>query len=333
MEHGGDLSVAIERFGGKHADWLDLSTGINPYSYPLTDRVSEAAWTELPSRAAGERLIAAARQAYRIPDAMGIAAAPGTQILLSLLPLILPDGPVVLASPTYSSHKDVWTREGRTPVEVSSIYSLPDDAKILVLVNPNNPDGRLIDVKSLLEIARILTERGGFLVVDEAFADVVPGSSLLPHAGGENILVLRSFGKFFGLAGLRLGFVAGSKPAIARMTGLLESWSLSGPALEIGTRALKDTTWQDHMTRRLIEDMADLTVALSESGLSVFGGTPLYALAGLRKPKELHEALARRRIWTRIFDYAPTWIRFGLPGGPENLARLSAALAEAQREI
>ncbi|MHA7772692.1 threonine-phosphate decarboxylase CobD [Roseibium sp. M-1] len=333
MEHGGDLSLAIERFGGKHADWLDLSTGINPYSYPLTDGVSESSWTELPSRAAGERLIAAARHAYRIPDHMAVAAAPGTQILLSLLPLVLPDGPVVLASPTYSSHKDAWTREGRPPVEVSSVYSFPDDAKVLVLVNPNNPDGRLIDVKSLLEIARILTERGGYLVVDEAFADVVPGSGLLPHAGKENILVLRSFGKFFGLAGLRLGFIAGSKPAVARISAILESWSLSGPALEIGTRALKDAEWQDHMTRRLIEDMADLTVSLSECGLSVFGGTPLYALAGLRKPKELHEALARRKIWTRVFDYAPTWIRFGLPGGPENLARLSKALVEAQQEI
>ncbi len=333
MEHGGDLTLAIERFGGNREDWLDLSTGINPYSYPLPASLASNAWTSLPEKATEERLIAAARHAYRVPDLLGLVAAPGTQLLLSLLPVILPDGPVALAAPTYSSHKAVWERENRAPIELSSIYALPSDAKIVVLVNPNNPDGRLTDVKSLLEIARSLGERGGYLVIDEAFADVVPGATILPHAGKENILVLRSFGKFFGLAGLRLGFLAGPRTITGKLARLLESWCLSGPALEIGTKALRDEDWQDKMSRRLIEDMADLTVVLSECGLSVFGGTPLYALAGLRNAKGLHEALARRRIWTRIFDYAPTWIRFGLPGGPENLQRLSEAIADAQKDL
>ncbi len=333
MEHGGDLSEAVERFGGPADTWLDLSTGINPYSYPLAEDLPASAWTRLPERAAEERLATAARQAYRVPDHLGLVTAPGTQVLLSLLPLVLPEGPVAIATPTYSSHKKVWVREGREPVEVSSAYALPADARVVVLVNPNNPDGRLIDVKSLLEIARTLSGRGGFLVLDEAFADVMPGASLLPHLGNENVLVLRSFGKFFGLAGLRLGFLAGPKEVTARLSGLLESWSLSGPALEIGAAALRDTSWQDRMNRQLVDEMADLTLTLSRYGLSVFGGTPLYALAGLRNARDMHEALARRRIWTRIFDYAPTWIRFGLPGGPANLARLSDALADAQKEL
>ncbi|WP_428686563.1 threonine-phosphate decarboxylase CobD [Roseibium sp.] len=333
MEHGGDLTLAMERFGGAREDWLDLSTGINPYGYPVNEPLSPHAWTALPEKATEERLLAAARQAYHVPDHLALAAAPGTQLLLSLLPKLLPEGPVALAAPTYSSHKDVWSRDGREPVELSSVYALPADAKIVLLVNPNNPDGRLIDVRSLLDIASTLTERGGYLVVDEAFADVVPGASLLPHIGTQNVLVLRSFGKFFGLAGLRLGFLAGPKEAVGKVAGLLESWSLSGPALEIGARALRDQEWQDKMSRRLIEDMADLTVVLSEQGLSVFGGTPLFALAGLRNAKGLHEALARRRIWTRIFDYAPTWIRFGLPGSPENMERLSGALAAAQQDL
>lgn len=333
MEHGGDLSVAMERFGGEPGDWLDLSTGINPQSYPLPADLSRTAWTSLPAKAAQERLTAAARQAYKVPDQLGLVAAPGTQILLSLLPQLLPDGPVAIAAPTYSSHKKVWAREGREPVELSSIYALPADARIVLLVNPNNPDGRLVDVKSLLEIARTLTDRGGYLVLDEAFADVVPGASLLPHLGAENVLVLRSFGKFFGLAGLRLGFLAGPKQMTARLSGVLESWCLSGPALEIGTTALRDEAWQTAMSRQLADEMADLTLTLSQHGLSVFGGTPLYALAGLRNAKGLHEALARRRIWTRVFDYAPTWVRFGLPGGADKLERLSEALAEAQQEL
>lgn len=333
MEHGGDLALAIERFGGRRDDWLDLSTGINPHSYPVPADLPPHLWTALPSKAALETVVAAARKAYSVPDHLGIAAGPGTQILLSMLPTVLPEGSVVLASPTYSSHKAVWTREDRPPVEVSSIYALPNDAAIVLLVNPNNPDGRLVDVKSLLDIARSLTERGGFLVVDEAFADVVPGGSLLPHIGDENIVVLRSFGKFFGLGGLRLGFLAGPWDVTGTLAARLESWSVSGPALEIGTRALRDTDWQEQMRRRLADEMADLTLLLSEHQLSVFGGTALYALAGSRTAGALHQALARRKIWTRIFDYAPTWIRFGLPGSAENLERLSEALAATQKEL
>ncbi|PVB63646.1 threonine-phosphate decarboxylase CobD [Labrenzia sp. 011] len=333
MEHGGDLSLAIERFGGTREDWMDLSTGINPYSYPLPKDISSDAWTALPAKAAEERLSSAARHAYRVPEHSGLAAGPGTQILLSLLPSVLPDGPVALVSPTYSSHAAVWTREGRSPVEISSIHAVPAHAKIVVLVNPNNPDGRLVDVRSLLDIARTLSARGGYLVVDEAFADVVPGSSVLPHLAQENVLVLRSFGKFFGLAGLRIGFLAGPKAVTDQLSAKLESWSLSGPALEVGATALRDDAFRERMNRRLADEMADLTLALSEGGLSVFGGTPLYALAGLRNARALHEALARRRIWTRIFDYAPTWIRFGLPGGQAKLAQLSEALAEAQKEL
>lgn len=333
MEHGGDLTVAVERFGGTPDDWLDLSTGINPHAYPVPAKLPAPLWTALPSRAGHDRLLTAARQAYTVPDALGVVAAPGTQILLSLLPRLLPDGPVAIAAPTYSSHAKVWEREGRKPVELSSIYSPPADAKIVLLVNPNNPDGRLIDVKSLKEIAGTLTARGGFLVIDEAFADVIPGASILPHLAGENVLVLRSFGKFFGLAGLRLGFLCGPREITSRMDALLESWSVSGPAQEIGAAALKDSQWQDAMTRQLVDEMADLSLMLAEHQLSVFGGTPLYALAGLRKAHALQEALARQKVWTRVFDYAPTWIRFGLPGGADNLDRLSRALGAALADL
>lgn len=333
MQHGGDLSLAIDRFGGQQDDWLDLSTGINPHAYPLPARISSKTWQQLPGQNALDLLLGAARKAYGCPESLDIVAGPGTQLLISLLPQLLPEGDVAIAAPTYGSHSAVWTREGRTPVAFSNVYALPDNASIVLLVNPNNPDGRLVDVKSLLAIAETLTRRGGYLVVDEAFADIMPGASLLPHISNENVVILRSFGKFFGLAGLRLGFLAGPPVLTQKISARLESWAVSGPALEIGRSALCDTNWQENMVRQLADEMADLTIALSEQGLGVFGGTPLYALAAVRKATAMHEALARRRIWTRIFDYAPTWLRIGLPGSKDQLDRLSNALAEAQKEL
>ena len=333
MKHGGNLSEAIERFGGSSSDWLDLSTGINPYAYPIPADLPGEVWQRLPDQRATDLLISAARQAYGCPDHIGLIPAPGTQILISNLPYILPEGPVVICGPTYSTHRTAFEQAGRAVSEVTSPHALPDGAQVAIIVNPNNPDGRLVDPSSLKEIARELTARGGALVLDEAFADVMPGASLIPHLKNETVAVLRSFGKFFGLAGLRLGFMAAPTALAVQMTNRLESWSVSGPALEIGQKALSDKSWQNTMVNQLSNEMADLTIALSENHLSVFGGTPLFALAAHRNAHALHEALAHRRIWTRIFDYAPTWLRFGLPGAQENQARLSNALAQTVKEL
>lgn len=333
MLHGGDLALAVDRYGGNEQDWLDLSTGINPHAYPVDLPSTAAVWQRLPGENALNHLLGAARKAYRCPDHLNLVAGPGTQALISLLPGILPDGDVAIASPTYSSHRDAWRRAGRIVLEVPHLYALPPEVRVAVLVNPNNPDGRLIDPKSILETARDMEKRGGVLILDEAFADAVPGSSVLPHLENEPVLVLRSFGKFFGLAGLRLGFLAGPTGHVREMAASLDSWAVSGPALEIGRSALADNDWQEETQRRLADEMADLTLCLSEQALSVFGGTPLFALAGTRNAAGLHEALARRHIWTRVFDYAPTWIRFGLPGSPESMERLRQALAEAKKEL
>ncbi|ADZ70462.1 threonine-phosphate decarboxylase CobD [Polymorphum gilvum] len=333
MKHGGDLAEACERYGGRTGDWLDLSTGINPHAYPVPAALPTDCWTQLPTQAALDRLLGAARKAYRCPPATGLVAAPGTQAILAWLPLILPDGDVAVVSPTYSSHAEAWRRAGRQVTEIGHPFAAPAQTRIVVLVNPNNPDGRLSDPKSLLDLARQMAARGGWLVVDEAFADVVPGASLLPHLADEPVLVLRSFGKFFGLAGLRLGFLAGPPEATDRLAGQLDSWAVSGPALAIGRIALADEPWQEAMRNRLADEMADLTLALSEAGLTVFGGTTLYALAAHGNAHGLHRALARRRIWTRVFDYAPTWLRVGLPPDPVARARLTAALAEAEKEL
>lgn len=328
MKHGGDLSEAMDRFGGIRSDWLDLSTGINPHAWPVPENLAPHTWTALPEQAGLDRLLGAARKTYACSSSLGLCAAPGTQALISWLPHLLPDGDIAVLGPTYKSHFEAWQQTGRNTIQVSSPHNLPENTRILVIVNPNNPDGRLLDVKSLLHLAEDMRARGGWLIVDEAFAEVMPGSSLLPHVTDQPVLVLRSFGKFFGLAGLRLGFLAASPALTGQMTALIGSWAVSGPALEVATAALADQDWQEKMLRQLADEMADLTISLSMAGLTVFGGTPLYALAAHRNAHAVHEALARQQIWTRVFDYAPTWIRVGLPQTAEDRQRLETALAD-----
>ena len=333
MKHGGDLAGAMVRHGGLATDWLDLSTGINPHPYTFSPDLPLAAWTRLPDPAALRRLTDAARTCYEVPSNLDVVAGSGTQSILAHLPHVMPDGDVAIVGPTYGSHGDIWRRSGRRVHDLTSPHAdLPGAVRIMVVVNPNNPDGRLVDVQSLSHQARLLAERGGLLVVDEAFADCFPGASILPHLDDAPVLVLRSFGKFFGLAGVRLGFAIGPAGVIDRVAQALESWAVSGPALEIGTAALADMAWQDKMRARLADEAADLTLMIQMQGLSVFGGTPLFVLAGVRDAARVHDVLARKHIWTRTFDYAPTWLRIGLPGSPTGLERLEAALAEAMAE-
>ncbi|CUA99882.1 threonine-phosphate decarboxylase CobD [Pannonibacter indicus] len=328
MKHGGDLFQAMATYGGAEEDWLDLSTGINPHAYPVPASLPASAWTRLPAHAAQESLLKAARAAYQVPAHLGLAAAPGTQVILPHLPALLPEGGVTIAGPTYSSHCDAWRAAGRNVQEVTDIFHAGAGSRIALIVSPNNPDGRWHEPEALLNLARDMQRRGGFLVVDEAFADVDPSRSLLPHLADEPVLVLRSFGKFFGLAGLRLGFLAGPQNVTDALARRLESWSVSGPALEVGTQALRDLDWQAAMRKTLGQEMAALEGVLRAAGLAIHGGTSLYVLTEHPGAARLHQALARHHIWVRAFDYAPSWLRFGLPGSPEGLARLRLALTE-----
>lgn len=334
MKHGGDLFQAMATYGGSEKDWLDLSTGINPHAYPVPDSLPQAAWTRLPSHSSLNSLLDAARTVYQVPGHIGLAAAPGTQVILPHLPALLPEGSVTIASPTYSSHGDAWRAAGRQVNETSDFFRAGPESRIALIVSPNNPDGCWHEPQALVRLARDMQQRGGFLVVDEAFADVDPSRSLLPHLTDEPVLVLRSFGKFFGLAGVRLGFLAGPRHMTDALAQRLESWSVSGPALEIGTLALRDLNWQAAMRKTLMQEMAALEETLRTAGFDLRGGTSLYTLAEHPDAARLHQALARHHIWVRAFDYAPTWLRFGLPGSPEGLARLRQALAEtiASRE-
>lgn len=320
--HGGDLAKAQALFPDAPKPWIDLSTGINPVSYPLPP-LPLSLWQRLPSAADEAALLSAARTAYRVPELAGIVAAPGTQILIELLPRIAPPGSVAVLGPTYAEHEASWRKAER---DVRAIRDLDDigDARVVVLVNPNNPDGRVVSVDRLVKLAATLAARNGLLVVDEAFADFTPAMSLVP-ALPASTMVLRSFGKTFGLAGLRVGFAVGAAELTARIRAALGPWAVAGPALAIAARALADDAWLAGAAQQSSDGAARLDAALAAHG-RIVGGTALFRLLESHQAPALFAHLGHHGIYVRHFQHDVTWLRFGLPGDAAAWARLDAAL-------
>ncbi|MBR1158722.1 threonine-phosphate decarboxylase CobD [Bradyrhizobium elkanii] len=318
-EHGGNLDVAQQRFGGAADDWIDLSTGINRVPYPLVD-VEPRHWSALPSRSDLESLHDAARQAYGTDAPM--VAIGGAQAAIQLLPHLALKGRARIRAPTYNEYAAVLSAAGWDVAEVSDFAALAG-ADIAVVVNPNNPDGRRHDRQELLA----LLPRVGRLVIDESFADAVPDLSLAPEAGRAGLLILRSFGKFYGLAGLRLGFAIGSEADIAALAAMAGPWPVSGAAIAIGRRALLDRDWAEATAARLADDCVRLDAAARSQGWTLLGGTPLFRLYEVGDALAVQAKLARGQIWSRVFRRKPGWLRLGLPGSEAEWSRLSAVLS------
>ncbi len=328
MKHGGDLTEAMARHGGAPNIWLDLSTGINPRPWPIPAALPDHAWRRLPSRADEAALIAAARDAYGVPDGAGIVAAAGTQTLIQWLPCLAPQGPVAIVGPTYSEHAIAWGRAGRDVIAIDDLGDMPDSAVHAVVVNPNNPDGRIVDPALLARAATLIEHRGGWLVIDEAFADVDPAVSAVELCADLPVAILRSFGKFYGLAGVRLGFAIGMPEIVGRIAAALGPWACSGPALHIGTAALRDHDWADRTRRALAAQADQLDDVLVRAGFGIVGGTALFRLARHPQALKRHDMLARQHIWCRSFEGDDNLLRFGLPPDEAGLDRLAAALRE-----
>jgi cobalamin biosynthesis protein CobC len=327
MKHGGDLTEAIARHGGVPEGWLDLSTGISPWPWPIPQHLPESIWHRLPSRADTEALIAAARKAYGVPDDVQLAAAGGTQALIQLLPYLAAPGPVAIVGPTYGEHALAWRNAGHSVIAIDSLDACPKNAVHAVVVNPNNPDGRVADRAALTKLAAQLKARGGWLVIDEAFADIDPDISAVALCVDWPVVVLRSFGKFYGLAGLRLGFAIGAPEIIARIAVALGPWPCSGPALLIGATALGDQPWAERARRALEQQARALDEVLVKAGFAIAGGASLFRLVRHPQASKLHVELAKRHIWCRSFDWADDLLRFGLPPDAAGLDRLSVALS------
>lgn len=329
LVHGGNLSGARLAFPDAPEPWIDLSTGINPHSYPHSPLPSTA-FSRLPEPAHAERLKELAARAWSAPSAAHVVAGPGTQMLLPLVAALGTGGEnrrAAILSPTYAEHARAARMAGFAVDEVTDFARL-SDADLAVVVNPNNPDGRLVAPADLLALAAHMAAKGGLLVVDEAFMEVGPdGVSLTSFAGTPGLVVLRSFGKFYGMAGLRLGFALGAPEMMARLAAQLGPWAVSGPALHVACEALADNAWRLAMRAQLAQEVEKLATVLLRHGLPIAGGTSLFLMVRSGRAAEIFTALGRSGILVRPFAERPQDLRFGLPADAQALARLDAALS------
>lgn len=324
--HGGDLAAARRLFPAAPRPFVDLSTGINPYPYRLP-HLSAPAYARLPDADAMAALANAAAQAYGAPSAAHVVCAPGTQILLPLVSQLVAPSRAAIVAPTYCEFARAAALAGHRVVEVRDLAEI-GNAQLVFAANPNNPDGRLLAKQDLIALGKVLRTRGGLLIVDEAFMDVgSAGLSLAPDVVAGGIVALRSFGKFFGLAGLRLGFALAVPQLAARIAALLGPWAVSGPALAIGTAALADKAWIEKTRKRLAQAAQKLDAILAAAGLDIIGGTSLFRLVRTPHAGALFDHLGRAGILVRCFPEQKDRLRFGLPANAQAWRRLQTALA------
>jgi cobalamin biosynthetic protein CobC len=327
IPHGGQLDEARRLFPNARQPWIDLSTGVNPRAYPLPALAPEA-FTRLPDVGALSALEAAAARAYAAPSHLQTIAGAGAQAFIQWLPRIVPARRVGVLDFTYAEHAARWRAAGASVATVPELDELAG-RDVGVVVNPNNPDGRLAAPRRLAELARRMAARGGLLIIDESFMDMTPAHSAVPLLPEEGALVLRSFGKAYGLPGPRLGFALCPASLASRLRETLGPWSVSGPALAAGAAALADSAWLRAAAAELEQSAARLDALLQGAGFSLVGGTTLFRLAAHDDAAGWFARLGEAGILTRSFPERPRWLRFGIPGSDAAWERLAQALERA----
>lgn len=320
VRHGGRLRDAQGAYPHAPTPWLDLSTGISPWAWS-GPRASRADLQRLPDPADLLALERGAAAAFGV-DPARVVATPGAEAAIGLLSatLALPD--IDIVSPTYSGHEQAWNASGAVTNAVA-------DAQIggaggLVIVNPNNPDGAAWAREDLIRLATERAAQWRWTIIDEAFVETAPDVSVA-DAQIDNLVVLRSFGKFYGLAGVRLGFIIAPASLTARLRARLGDWPVSADAIALGVGAYADRDWADRQRLRLERSAARLDRLLIKAGYEIIGGTSLFRLTASNDARQRFERLCAAGILTRPFADDPSLLRFGLPG-PRDWARLEAAL-------
>lgn len=331
-EHGGALKQAAQYFNIALADWLDLSTGINPHAWPVPT-IPCRIWQRLPEDDAALR--EAARNYYGVQHCVAL---PGSQYGIQQLPEFICQQiernrqsiQVLTVRPSYFEHEKNWRRVGCQVKSVSreAIEENIDQCQVLVLVNPNNPSGDVFSIETLCRWHAELRKRQGFLIIDEAFMDCQPENSLALMANQPGLVILRSFGKFFGLAGLRLGFLLAEQGFCREWQKILGPWAVSYPTQYVAIEALKDAYWQKIMRKNIHASWARLGIMLKQKGLSPHGGqSTLFQWVRTEQAEQIYSQMARQGVLLRLFK-DPLSLRIGLPEKEQDWQRLEESLSK-----
>lgn len=308
-QHGGQLKLASEHYQIPLEHWIDLSTGINPTCYPLP-QVPANIWQRLPE--VNDGLEAAAAAFYGSTQLLPVS---GSQEAIQRLPLLREKSRVGIISPAYHSHHEAWGAAGHEVIDTprEQLEEILPSLDVLLLVNPTNPTAERYSLDDLRTWHQLLQQRNGWLVIDEAFMDLTPKDSLITKVPLSGLIVLRSIGKFFGLAGIRLGFVWAEAEVLQALAKLQDDWSVSNPARWAGQLALRDVDWQAEQRQLIPNKMHELKqrlennygVPVSEAGLFA------YVVLGETKAQAEHNRLCKKGILTRLFREFGA-LRFGL---------------------
>ena len=311
-DHGGGLDIAIKEYGNVRNNWIDLSTGINPDHYSIP-KIPNYFWNTLPDSEAQNSMLKTARLFWNVPKNANIIASSGVSQLIAIMPNLLPAGKVEIISPTYNEHAAAFKSNG---------WKVGSNGNVRILVNPNNPNGK----------HHPITEEDSnnydLIIIDESFCDVTPEKSLIHLTKQKNVIVLKGLGKFWGLAGLRLGFAIAAPELIESINKLIGPWAISGPAQFIGKAALSDINWISNTRLKLEVNSERLDQIMISHNIKPIGGTDLFRLFEVKDANRIQTKLAKSFIWTRIFPYSTNWLRLGIPKNDIEFERLSKALEE-----
>jgi cobalamin biosynthetic protein CobC len=324
-QHGGAIDRMKTAFPQAPTPWIDLSTGINPWPYRGSGLDAEV-YDRLPTQAAFTNCRNALSEATNAPPE-SICLAPGSELLIRLLPHLLSCRRVAILDPSYGDYSEVWRHTGSDVIATEAPLSLADSVDAVIVCNPNNPNGRVFDAEQLLRARAKLAARGGWLIVDEAYCDLTRSRSLAAHGGAEGLIILRSFGKFYGLPGLRLGAIMAPAHLIKRVSQLFGAWPVSSAALEIGAKAFRDQAWQRDTRAALQAARQALDLVLESNAMRVIGGTDLFRFVQVDDAHAAWQRLAQAGLYVRRFEDMSTRLRIGLPADEIQLARLNEALS------
>ena len=318
--HGGDLDIALAKYGGHLKDWLDLSTGINRISYPWKLK-NDISLQNLPRKKTIENLSLAASKTLKMDKGTLTLSVGGAQSAIQFLPLLFRgNNSVKILSPTYNEYENCFRNFG---FNIEKVYNFSDlkEAQIAIVVNPNNPTGKWYTEQEL----ETLSKKVEYLIIDQSFHSI---SSRKTQKLKKNIIRINSFGKFFGLAGIRLGFVSGPFEIIKSLEKLVGPWQVSNFALDIGLQALTDSKWIFTAEKTLMQSSQNLKDLFVPVNWKLIGDTFLFHTYSTENAKKIEEQFAMEQIWIRTFDYSDKWVRIGIPGKEEEWERIKKVIGK-----